>query len=69
MKYTVEVRTIFEITAENVIEARKLAQKIRAIGECSGAKRLPKNRECIRYNIERLSECVLMNGWPLRLER
>ena len=58
MKYTATITAVFEIEAENVIEAYRVSKRLRCIGEVSGSRHKPHNRDSVRYSMTKVSEQV-----------
>lgn len=61
MKYMATVTTVFEIEAENVVQAKKLCAKFRTIPEVLGGRRIKNNRESLCYETKRLSHTVKLH--------
>lgn len=58
MIYKARLTADFLIEAENVVWAKQLLERIHSVGELQGCKRLPSNRDSLRYSVTRLSETV-----------
>jgi len=60
-RYRLLVSAEFEISAENAAEARRAAERVRVIGEHSGARRPGRNdRDLVRYSVRRLHADFLL---------
>lgn len=64
MKYTATLTAVFTIQAENIVEARRVAKRIRAMGEVAGSRRPPKNRDTVRYAVDLSSETLTVRPEP-----
>lgn len=58
MRYLATLHAEFEIEAENIVEARRLAGKIKAIGQVIGCRRPEHNRDLVHYSVEKTSSTV-----------
>ena len=58
MKYIATLTAEFEITAENIAEARRVAAWIKSVGERLGTRYTAKDRRGIKYASRRVKECV-----------
>lgn len=57
-RYTASLHAEFTIEAENIVQARQVAKRIRSIGEVSGWKGGPHDRRGVRYCSDRIWESV-----------
>ena len=62
-RYTAILRTEFAIEAENVVQARLIARRIRSLGEVSGWRRATEHdSRGVRYRVTRVQESVTVEA-------